>query len=79
MRKGHSSSQCPVGCVGTTVANSPVTEAALSEKQREIVPIPMLQSADPATMTAQLLALDGVTDSYGAGLVVHDPETGLEV
>jgi hypothetical protein len=39
----------------------------------------MLQLADPATMTAQLLTLDGVTHSYGAGLVVHDPEAALEV
>jgi hypothetical protein len=52
---------------------------ALSTNQREIVPIPMLQSADPATMTAQRLTLDGVAHSYGAGLAVYDPETRLDL
>jgi putative spermidine/putrescine transport system ATP-binding protein len=45
---------------------------ALSKKLREIVPIPMLQLADPASMTAQPLTLDGVTHSYGAGLAVDN-------
>src|SRR6202048_286942 len=32
----------------------------------------MLQLADPASMTAQPLTLDGVTHSYGAGLAVDN-------
>ena len=32
----------------------------------------MLQLADPATITAQPLTLDGVTHSYGAGLALDN-------
>src|SRR5882762_11042424 len=45
---------------------------APSEKLPEVVFIPMPQLADPATMTAQPLTLDGVTHSHGAGLALDN-------